>query len=84
MPAPVGHVVEARFQAVVRAQAGGRIARSRMHRRYRIVVVELGNTWTGIVYDPASAIVAQDIDGASAQEVMVKAMKMVDLRLAKA
>jgi len=42
----------------------------------------LGETWDGIVYAPPDwSIVAVDIEGASAQEAMVKAMRIVDEKL---
>jgi hypothetical protein len=52
---------------------------SRTYRGYRIVVLQLGETWNGILYAPPNwSIVAADIDGASAQEAIVKAMRVVD------
>lgn len=57
--------------------------RTRVSRGYKIVVLLLGNNWNAIVYDRDSTIVASDIEGATAQEVIVKAMKAVNERLAK-
>ena len=55
---------------------------SRTYRGHRIVVVQLGETWDGIVYAPPDwSIVAAGIEGASTQEAMVKAMRLVDVKL---
>ena len=44
--------------------------------------MQLGETWDGIVCGPPNcSIVAADIEGASAQEAMVKAMRVVDATL---
>jgi hypothetical protein len=52
---------------------------SRAYRGYRIVVLQLGETWDAIVYAPPDwSIFAKDIEGASAQEAIVKAMRIVD------
>jgi hypothetical protein len=54
---------------------------SRTYRGHRIVVQQLGETWDGIVYAPPDwSIVAAGIE-ASAQEAMVKAMRVVDSQL---
>jgi hypothetical protein len=51
---------------------------SRTYRCYRIVVLQLGETWDAIVYAPPNWSIVADIEGASAQEAMVKAMRVVD------
>ena len=55
--------------------------RTRTHRGYKIVVLLLGDDWNGIIYGRDSNIVASDIEGISAQEVMVRAMRLVDERV---
>jgi hypothetical protein len=55
---------------------------SRTYRGYRIVVLQLGEAWNGIVYAPPNwSIVEADIEGASAQEAMAKAMRIVETKL---
>lgn len=57
---------------------------SRMHRGHRIVAVQLGEARSGIVHSPDGDIVGH-VDGqASAQEVTVRGMGLVDGRLKNA
>ena len=60
---------------------GPETRQSRTYRGHRIVVVQLGETWDGIVYAPPDWSIAAGIEGASAQEAMVKAMRVVDAKL---
>jgi hypothetical protein len=47
--------------------------------------LQLGETWDDIDYGPPDwGIVAASIEGASAQEAMVKAMRVVDAKLSAA
>jgi hypothetical protein len=59
----------------------------RTHRGHRIVAHPLGDTWIAVVHAPGSnAIVETDepIEGASAQEVMIRGMAVVDAHLKRA
>ena len=56
---------------------------SRIHRGHRIVAVQLGRDWVGTVYEPGSnAIVGSIQEGASAQEIMVRCVGLVNELLA--
>jgi hypothetical protein len=57
---------------------------SRMHRGHRIVAVQLGSDWPGTVHAPGSNAIVYSLDGASAQEVMIRGMQAVDRILAEA
>ena len=69
--------VQDRFIAAMRAPA---VAMS-FHRGHRIVAVQLGNAWVGTVYAPGSNAISS-LEGASAQEVMVRGTEAVNTLLA--
>jgi hypothetical protein len=50
---------------------------SRPYRGYRIVAQQFTDAWSGVVQGPDGAIVG-NIDGASAQEVTIRGMGLVD------
>jgi hypothetical protein len=55
---------------------------SRIHRGHRIVAVPLGNEWVGTVYAPVSNAIVGGIEGASAQEVMIRGTEAINRLLA--
>jgi len=55
---------------------------SRFHRGHRIVAVALGNAWVGTVYAPGSNAIVGSLEGASAQEVMIRGAEAVNRMLA--
>lgn len=56
---------------------------SRLHRGHRIVALQLGGDWFGTVHAPDGAIVGK-LEAASAQEVMVRGIGLVNKLLAGA
>lgn len=54
---------------------------SRTYRGHRIVAQQLGDTWTGIVHAPATNAIVETFEAASAQEVFVRAVDLVNTRL---
>ncbi len=58
--------------------------RTRPYRGYRITVLEISGGPNGIVYAPDGTIVEEEIEGAGVQEVIVKAMRLVDDAIAAA
>lgn len=58
--------------------------RTRVSRGHKIVVLLLGHRWNAIVYDrpQGGSIVASDIEGDTAQDAMVAAMRFIGRRLA--
>jgi hypothetical protein len=55
---------------------------SQIHRGPRIVAVEPGNDWVGTVHAPDSNAILASLEGASAQEVMVRGTEAISLQLA--
>ena len=55
---------------------------SRFHRGHRIVAVQLGDAWVGTVYAPGSNAIVSSLEGASAQEVMIRGTEAVNTMLA--
>ena len=51
---------------------------SRVHRGHRIVATQLGGDWVGIVYAPGSNAIVGNVEGASAQEVMIRGIEAVN------
>ena len=51
---------------------------SRVHRRHRSVAQRLGDTWIGVVHAPGDNAIVGTVVGASAQEVMIRGMAVVD------
>ena len=51
---------------------------SRVHRGHRIVAVQLGGDWVGTIYAPGSNAIVGHLEGASAQEVMVRGVGLVN------
>ena len=66
--------VQNRFIAAMRAHA---IAIS-FHRGHRIVAVQLGSDWTGTVDVPGSNAIVGSLEGASAQEVMIRGVEAIN------
>jgi hypothetical protein len=58
-------------------------SKTSLHRGHRITVVEIGRTWDAIVYAPDRSILVSGIEGGTAQEAKVKAMRFVDAEIAK-
>ena len=57
---------------------------SRTHRGHRIVGVQIGEEWVGTVHAPGSNAIVGSVEGASAQEVMVRAVAAINLLIAAA
>jgi hypothetical protein len=58
--------------------------RARFYRGHRIVLLQLGTMWHGIVYAPrGSAIVEKDIQAETELDAMARAMRLVEARLAQ-
>jgi hypothetical protein len=55
---------------------------SRMQRGHRIVAVPLGSEWVGTIYAPVSNAIVGSVEGASAQEVMIRGKEAVNGLLA--
>jgi hypothetical protein len=55
---------------------------SQIHRGPRIVAVEPGNDWVGTVHAPDSNAILASLEGASAQEVMVRGTEAINWQLA--
>ena len=53
-----------------------------MHRSYLIVAVQLGGDWVGTVYAPGSNAIVDSVEGASAQEVMIRGVARINQLLA--
>jgi hypothetical protein len=51
---------------------------SRNHRGHRIVAVQLGGDWVGTLYAPGSNAIVGSVEGASAQEVMVRSVDLIN------
>ena len=51
---------------------------SRTHRGHRIVAVQLGDAWVGTVYAPGGNAIVGSVEGASAREVMVRGVDLVN------
>ena len=58
-------------------QATTPTVQSRWHRGHRIAAYQLGEEWTGTMHAPDGTIVGT-VNGASAQEIMIRGMAMVD------
>ena len=55
---------------------------SRIHRGYRIVATQLGAGWIGTVYEPPDNAIVGNIEGASAEEFMIRGVDVVNRLLA--
>lgn len=55
---------------------------SRLHRGHRVVAVQLGGDWAGTVHAPDGSIV-ESFEAGSAQEVMVRAVGIINELLAR-